>query len=221
MTSSMPSFMCRSGMTCEKSCIQVRSRPDVEERPGQERHRQHDEVRQRGRRLLGLGDRADQQPRPRGTRASRPARPGAPATSSPTAAGRTVGSSATRTKTVACPTATSRLRPTRAASTVHTGVGESRTRRSTCLRRHTTSVSPAPNAADVATPQDMIPGVMNWIGCSEVGLDLLDVERVLGWLAGRGLVGLADHRADDAPDRARPDLIGGRVVKRDVGPRPD
>jgi hypothetical protein len=64
---------------------------------------------------------------------------------------------------IATPTVTT----TRALSTVDAGTGASRILRSTCFLRQLTSVSAAPNTAVTATPQDMMPGVMYWIGLSE------------------------------------------------------
>ena len=71
---------------------------------------------------------------------------------------------------------------TRAVSTVDTDTGASRIRRSTCFLRQLTSVSAAPNTAVTATPHDMMPGVMYWIGLSEESSTLLaSIVYLGGW----------------------------------------
>ena len=78
----------------------------------------------------------------------------------------------------ACPIAVTMLTPTRAATTVHTGAGDSRTRRSSCFLRQLTIVSAAPNVADVATPHESMPPAMNWMGCSDSSSTCGPVQRV-------------------------------------------
>ncbi len=62
ITSSMPSLRCLSGSSSENACSQPGRGVQREERPGQEGHRQHQEVGRVHRALLGLGDRTGQQP---------------------------------------------------------------------------------------------------------------------------------------------------------------